>query len=133
MSKPAARAAVLVEEVARLERELAVLERQWARKHYLSAFALLALPALYFGGLYAVIVLLCTPALVGTQAYLIGVRRSECRELIREAQRELAQLRSKAAATSAATKASTTSEGATPPAATSEDATPPAVTPAAAG
>jgi hypothetical protein len=53
----------------------------------------MALPALYFGTLYAVIVLLCTPALVATQAYLIGVRRSECRELITDAKREIARLR----------------------------------------
>lgn len=90
---PAARITLLEGELDRLRKELAILERQWARKHLLAAFGLFALPALYFGALYAVIILLCTPALIGTQAYLIGVRRSECRELIEETKRELARLK----------------------------------------
>ncbi len=89
-----ARITLLEGEVDRLRKELAILERQWARKHLLAAFGLLALPALYFGTLYAMIFLLCTPALVATQAYLIGVRRSECRELIEESRREIARLKS---------------------------------------
>lgn len=95
MAKPdsPARIPILEAELVRLRGELAILERQWARKHLLAGFGLLALPALYFGALYAVIVLLCTPALVATQAYLIGVLRSECRELIEEAKREIARLR----------------------------------------
>ncbi|MBN8609509.1 MAG: hypothetical protein J0L92_02935 [Deltaproteobacteria bacterium] len=95
---PRARVTLLEGELSRLQKELAILDRQWARKHLLAAFGLVALPALYFGTLYAVIVLLCTPALVATQAYLIGVRRSECRELIEEARREIAHLRTVLAA-----------------------------------
>lgn len=90
---PAARIALLDEELKRLHKELAVLDRQWAQKYRLGAFGLLALPAAYWGIAYSFIVLLCTPALIATQAYLIGVRRSECRELIGEAKRELASLR----------------------------------------
>ncbi|MFN7699083.1 MAG: hypothetical protein ACK5U8_14375, partial [Deltaproteobacteria bacterium] len=90
---PSARLLILEAELARLQRELAVLDRQWSQKLRLGAFGLLAIPALYWGPEYAVIILLCTPALIATQAYLIGVRRNECRELIGEARRELATLR----------------------------------------
>lgn len=97
MSKtdPAARAAMLEAELVRLQKELGVLQRQWDRKYRLAAFGLLALPAAYWGLAYSVIFVLCTPALIATQAYLIGVRRNECRELIAEAKRELATLRKK--------------------------------------
>jgi len=87
------RETLLTEELERLKKELAVLDRQWARKHYLGAFGLLAIPAYFYGVAYTIIVLLCTPALIAVQAYLIGVRRNECRELIAEARGELARLR----------------------------------------
>lgn len=81
---------MLQSEVTRLEHELSILERQWNRKHRLGFFALLAIPAYFlFGPLIAGVVLLCTPALIGMQAYLLGVRRMECRQLILETQREL--------------------------------------------
>lgn len=80
-------------ELARLRSELAVLERQWERKHWLAAFGLCAIPAYFWGPVYAAIVVLCTPALVAVQAYLLAVRRSECQELIAEAEEELARLR----------------------------------------
>jgi len=87
------RADMMVEEIERLKKQLAVLDRQWSQKHYLALFGLLAIPAFFVGVMYGVIVLLCTPALVVTQAYLVGIRRAECRELIAEARRELAYLR----------------------------------------
>lgn len=100
LPKPAApqseRETLLGDEIERLKKELAVLDRQWDRKHYLGAFGLLAIPAYFYGLAYAIIVILCTPALVAVQAYLIGVRRSECRELLAEARGELARLRGKA-------------------------------------
>ena len=100
MSKqdPAARLSMLESEVTRLQKELAVLQRQWDQKYRLGAFGLLALPAAYWGLAYSLIIVLCTPALIATQAYLIGVRRNECRELIGEAKREIAMLRKKLAA-----------------------------------
>lgn len=98
---PGARAALLEGEVKRLEGELAILERQWDRKYWLAAFGLLAIPAAYWGLAYSVIFVLCTPALIATQAYLIGVRRSECKELIDEAQREIAALRATVSRTAA--------------------------------
>jgi hypothetical protein len=86
---------LLEAEVVRLRSEIVLLERQWSRKHLLAFFGLLAIPAyLIFGGLVAAVVLLCTPALVGTQAYLLGVRRLECRQLIHETEQELAHARS---------------------------------------
>lgn len=87
------RKALLEAEVARLQAELATLERQWDRKHRLMLFGLAAIPAyLLFGGLVAAVVLLCTPALVATQAYLLYVRRMECRQLIDETRREIDRL-----------------------------------------
>lgn len=93
-SKESAERRALVEaNLARLRAELVVLERQWERKHHLAAFGLLTIPAAYFWGLPALIGgLLATPALVLTQAYLIGIRRMECRELISESERRLARM-----------------------------------------
>lgn len=81
---------LLEAEVKRLEHELAILQRQWDRKHYLWAFGVLVVPAYFvFDALIALVVALCTPALVATQAYLLAVRRAECRQLITETKREL--------------------------------------------
>lgn len=86
---------LLESEVTRLEHELSILQRQWDRKHLLAFFGLLAIPAYFlFGGLVAGVVVLCTPALVATQAYLLAVRRVECRQLISETKRELELARS---------------------------------------
>jgi hypothetical protein len=89
----AGRRELLEAEIERLQRELEVLERQWQKKHLLALFGLAAIPAHFaFGRLVAAIVLLCTPALVATQAYLLYVRRAECRQLIDETRREIALL-----------------------------------------
>lgn len=88
------RIAMLEAEVTRLEGELRALDRHWARKHHLAVFALLAVPAYFlFGGVVATVIVLCTPALVATQAYLLAVRRVECRQLIDETRRELSYAR----------------------------------------
>ncbi len=80
-------------ELKRLEVELGVLERQWNRKHYLALFGLLTIPAYFYWGIPALMLgVLATPSLVLTQAYLIGVRRSECRELIAESEQRLKRL-----------------------------------------
>lgn len=93
------REAKLAAELERLQKELAVLERQWSRKHLLGLFGLFAIPAYFVGPAYALIVIVCTPALIGTQAYLLGVRMAECKELIAETRMELARLRPAAAKT----------------------------------
>jgi hypothetical protein len=86
--------AKLEAEVRRLEGELAVLERQWRRKHLLALFGIAAVPCYFlFGSLVALVVLLCTPVLVGTQAYLLWVRRWECKNLIAQAYRDAAVIR----------------------------------------
>ncbi len=88
------RITMLKAEVARLKGELAKLERAWERRYHLAAFALTAIPTYFiFGGLVASVVLACTPALIATQTYLVGVRRLECRQLIEEMMRELANER----------------------------------------
>jgi hypothetical protein len=97
------RIAMLEAEVTRLHGELRILDRQWSRKHLLAAFGILAIPAYFlFGGVVAAVVLVCTPALIATQAYLVGVRRLECRQLIEETKRELAYAQQRAASAAAA-------------------------------
>ncbi len=68
-----------------------MLDRQWAMKYWLSAFALAAVPVYFFaGGFWAAVTVAMTPALVATQAYLLMIRRSEVAELLREARQTLA-------------------------------------------
>jgi hypothetical protein len=130
MSKtdPVARAALLDRELERLNQELAVLNRQWDQKYRLGLFAVLAIPVAYWGLAYSVIVILCTPALIATQAYLIGVRRAECLELIGEAKRELATLRKKSSPAKASEPKASADPAAKPsaePAKASDDAAKP--------
>lgn len=81
-------------EIVRLHGQLEVLQRQWDRKYWFFLFGLAAIPCYFwFGGVVAVIMLASTPALVATQSYLLYWRRNECRQLIAEARRELAELR----------------------------------------
>jgi hypothetical protein len=81
-------------EIERLRAELATLERQWQRKHLLGLFGLAAIPCYFaFGAFVASVVLVCTPALVATQAYLLYVRRMECVQLIAETRNEIALAR----------------------------------------
>jgi hypothetical protein len=87
---------LLEAEVKRLGREIAILDRQWNLKYRLAFLGLLAIP-LYFvaGRFWAVIIVLMTPALVATQAYLLAVRRTEARELLDDAKRYLKASRAK--------------------------------------
>lgn len=81
-------------EVTRLRGELDTIKRQWSRKHLLAIFGVLAIPAYFlFGPFVAGVVVVCTPALVATQAYLLYVRGIECTQLIEETRREIALLR----------------------------------------
>ena len=94
MSTPDPRIEKLEAEIVRLQHELEVLQRQWNKKHLLALFGLAAIPAYFlFGPLVAGVVLVCTPALIATQAYLLYVRRAECRQLIVEARREIDYMR----------------------------------------
>jgi hypothetical protein len=88
------RSSLLQAEVGRLEAELAVLDRQWATKHRLGLVALVALPLMIarVEALWIAIAILAAPCLVATQAYLLYMRRTECRELIEQAERDLARV-----------------------------------------
>jgi hypothetical protein len=85
---------LLENEVERLGAELAHLEARWKTKHWLAVFGVLAIPAFIFAGaLWGIGVLMATPCLVATQAYLIGMRRAECKQLILQTKRDLGALR----------------------------------------
>jgi hypothetical protein len=67
-------------EIKRLDELDADLDRLWVRVPYYGLLALLAPVAWYLYGFgWAVATLLVTASLMGTQAYLIGVRKSENR------------------------------------------------------
>lgn len=77
-------------EVERLHREIASLDRDWARVPYLLFSLLLTIPAgLIWGWVAAQLVLICAVSLVGTAAYLIGVRRREYRGELEDLTRDL--------------------------------------------
>lgn len=92
------RRALMKQEMLRLEEEAKVLERDWKRAPYLGLGVVLALPVYsVWGGIAAALVVLCAPALVGTALYLLGVRRSENRQLHDELVRELERAEREAA------------------------------------
>jgi hypothetical protein len=67
-------------EIARINELDADLDKLWVRVPYYGLLALLAPVAWYLYGFgWAVATLLVTASLMGTQAYLIGVRKSENR------------------------------------------------------
>ncbi len=67
-------------EIERLDQLHAELEELWTKMPRYGYLALLAPVIWYFAGFgWAVVELLVTAALVGTQAYLIGLRKSENR------------------------------------------------------
>jgi hypothetical protein len=86
---------LLEAEVVRLNAELETLERRWKQKHRLGWFALVAIPVFFLAPSpgWAFGVVFATPFLVLTQAYLIGMRRAECRQLILQTERDLEKLR----------------------------------------
>ena len=78
-------------ELVRLDDEFSDLQEHWLRVPRFAWFALLAPFAWYaYGFAGALIVMLVTPALVGTRAYLIGMRKSENRWIRESVARELA-------------------------------------------
>ncbi len=85
--------------VAHLETQCGELERAWGRVPRLGAAALLALPAAYFWGIAAgVMVVVLSGALVVTSAYLTGMRRSWARSELRDTRKDLARLEAAARA-----------------------------------
>lgn len=77
-------------EIERLEEQGVLLERDWRRIPYLGAFVLSAGPAYWiWGPTAAFYAILCAPCLVGTALYLVGVRRSENKQLLEELQGQL--------------------------------------------
>ena len=67
-------------EIARLDALYVELDALWSRVPQLGAAAVLAPVVWYFSNLgWAIVELLVTAVLVGSQAYLIGLRKSENR------------------------------------------------------
>ncbi len=78
-------------ELERLRTNLASLRRDWERLRYAPALMLLVVPAFAMAGpLAAAATALLVLSLIGTAAYLIGVRRREYAGEIAEVKRELA-------------------------------------------
>lgn len=81
---------LIEKEIERLHEEAKVLERDWRRVPFLAAFILSAVPAyLIWGPTAALYAVLCTPCLIITALYLLGVRRAENRQSIEELERQL--------------------------------------------
>jgi len=77
-------------ELARLDSELRELDEHWRRIPMFGTFGLCALPIGYLLGVAAALVaLMVTAALVGTSAYLTGVRKNENRWTHQSLLREL--------------------------------------------
>ena len=86
-------------ELRRLDDLHAELDVLWTKMPRYGWLALIAPVVWYFKGWgWAVVELLVTASLVGTQAYLIGVRRSENRWTHQSVSNDLAQLRAEIAA-----------------------------------
>ncbi len=82
------------QEIARLDLLYVDLDRLWAKVPRLFYAALLAPVVFYFAGIgWAIVELLITGVLVGCQAYLIGLRKSENRWNREQVAHDLAQLR----------------------------------------
>jgi hypothetical protein len=90
-AKPDDRIRLLKAEIVRLHAEVAVLDRQWSRKHWLAAFGLVAIPLMIarVPPIFIAITVIATPCLVATQAYLLYIRRRECKALIEQAKTDL--------------------------------------------
>jgi hypothetical protein len=89
----ATRRELIEREIERLHGEAKVLERDWRRVPWLALSVLSALPAyLIWGQTVALYALFCAPCLVGTAAYLVGVRRTENRQNLRELEQQLERM-----------------------------------------
>lgn len=108
------RTALLRAEMTRLEAEIVVLDRQWRQKHWLGLISLAAVPLMILGfePLWIGIALLGGPSLVATQAYLLYVRRRECRELIAQAQIDIERVIARASSPASSPRTSSPTEGA---------------------
>lgn len=89
----AERAALIRKHLDFLRARLAGTEQHWESTPKLFLFAALAVPAwVFYSFAHAALVVALTLGLVGTAAYLRGVRRSETREEIKMLERDLAAL-----------------------------------------
>lgn len=80
-------------ELLRLESEQAILDRDYRRVPLLFVFGLLTIPVYFlWGGTAAIYAILCTPCLVITALYLVGVRRAENRNEMVEIRRSLRRM-----------------------------------------
>ena len=89
-------------EIRRLDELHDELDQLWAKVPRYGYLALLAPVIWYFAGFgWALVELLVTAALVGTQAYLIGIRKSENRWNRQQLVQDLARLHAERAASAA--------------------------------
>jgi hypothetical protein len=94
MTMDADRARLYETEIARLDQMYKELEVLWTKVPRYGYLALLAPVVWYTSGLgWAITEVFVTGALMGTQAYLIGVRKSENRWTHRQLVNDLAELR----------------------------------------
>jgi cell division protein FtsL len=81
-----------VAQIERLKQQRARLERDWSRIPRLGYSAALVVPAYFVGGTGpALATLLFVPCLLGTAAYLIGVRLFENKQLVEELEHAVAE------------------------------------------
>jgi hypothetical protein len=81
-----------VAHIERLRRQRARLERDWTRIPRLSLAAVLVVPAYLLSGVGAALATaLFVPCLLGTAAYLIGVRLFENKQTIQDLERAVAE------------------------------------------
>lgn len=86
------------QEIARLDALYADLDRLWEKMPRLFWVAALAPIVAYFAGIgWAIVHLLVTGVLVGSQAYLIGLRKSENRWNREQVAADLAQVKAELA------------------------------------
>ena len=85
---------LIEKEIERLEEQATLLERDWKRLPYLWGGMLLVGPIwLIWGPVVGLYALLCVPCLFFTALYLVGVRRSENRQMLAEMRRQLERMR----------------------------------------
>lgn len=83
---------LVVAQIERLKQHRARLEKDWSRIPRLAYSGLLVVPAYFVGGVGAALAtLLFVPCLVGTAAYLVGVRLFENKQTTRDLELQVAE------------------------------------------